>query len=182
VTLTLGRTAVYRLYAADDTHLYVGIAKSFGRRWEQHARLQPWWGHVDHQSVYWYPSREEARLVEKRAMEEERPVYNKQGSPWVGGVLDDGTGFWVLPRPKKVPRPRDPNAVVDETPIQRFRMPLDAWTAFGRMCKRLGVPRAQRLYELMWDEVRQYGTEAENAAFAAADEQMRARRSRRLAR
>ena len=63
------RTAVYRLFAADDTLLYVGVAKRFGTRWEQHARAQPWWPHVDHQTVYWHPSRESALLVEKAAIE-----------------------------------------------------------------------------------------------------------------
>jgi predicted GIY-YIG superfamily endonuclease len=98
------RTAVYRLFAADDTLLYVGIAKRFGRRWEQHAKLQPWWPHVDHQSVYWYPSREDAALAEKHAMRDEAPVYNKAGSPWRGGAKDDGTGFYVAPKPKPKPR------------------------------------------------------------------------------
>lgn len=93
------RTALYRLFAADGTLLYVGIAKRFGRRWEQHARVQPWWPHVDYQTVHWRPSRETAALEEKRAIEEERPVYNIAGSPWLGGVKDDGTGFYVVPKP-----------------------------------------------------------------------------------
>lgn len=97
------RTALYRLFAADDTLLYVGVAKRFGTRWEQHAKLQPWWPHVDHQTVYWLPGREDALLAEKAAIAAERPVYNIAGSPWVGGVKHDGTGFYVLPkRPKPI--------------------------------------------------------------------------------
>lgn len=173
------RTAVYRLYAADDTLLYVGVAKRFGTRWDRHARAQPWWAHVDHQSVYWYPTREDALLIERRAIEAERPVYNIAGSPWVGGVRDDGTGFYVVPKPPRVPKPRDPDAVIDETPIQRFRMPLDAWAAFGAVCKRRGVTRARRLFDLMWGDARRHGTEDERATFAEADRELKQRRSRK---
>jgi hypothetical protein len=66
-----------------------------------------------------------------------------------------------------------------ETPIQRFRMPLEAWDAFGRMCRRRGVPRARHLFDLMWNDVRRHGTDDEKAAFAAADKELRARRSRK---
>ena len=99
------RTSVYRLYSAADQLLYVGIAKRFGSRWEQHAKAQPWWDQVDHQTVGWCASREDALLAEKRAIYEERPVYNKMDSPWEAVAKDDGTGFDVLPRVKR-PRSR----------------------------------------------------------------------------
>jgi hypothetical protein len=66
-----------------------------------------------------------------------------------------------------------------ETPIQRFRMPLDAWLKFGEMCKRRGMHRARHLFDLMWADVRRHGTDDEKAAFAAADKELRQRRSRR---
>lgn len=175
------RTAIYRLFAADDTLLYIGIAKRFGTRWEQHARVQPWWPHVEHQTVRWLPSREDARLAEDVAIKAERPVYNIAGSPWEGGVKDDGTGFWVRPKPPRVPKPRDPNAVIDETPIQRFRMPLEAWLAFGHICRRQRIPRARVLFDLMWADVRRHGTDEEKVAFIAADTELHQRRSRRRA-
>jgi len=67
----------------------------------------------------------------------------------------------------------------DETPIQRFRMPLAAWTAFGQMCKRRGQVRARHLFDLMWADVRRHGSDEEKAAFAAADKELRQRRSRK---
>ena len=67
----------------------------------------------------------------------------------------------------------------DETPIQRFRVPLDAWTAFGGMCRRNGWYRARRLFDLMWNDIRRNGTDEERAAFTAADAELKARRSRR---
>jgi hypothetical protein len=69
----------------------------------------------------------------------------------------------------------------DETPIQRFRVPLAAWDSFGRMCRRRGMMRARHLFDLMWSDVKRHGTEEEKAAFAAADKELRQRRSRRPA-
>ena len=93
------RTAVYRLFDTDDTLLYVGISKHFGQRWEQHAGLQPWWPDVHHQTVFWCATREDALLAEKRAIHEERPIHNRAGSPWAKRAKDDGTGFYVVPKP-----------------------------------------------------------------------------------
>lgn len=76
---------------------------------------------------------------------------------------------------RDVPTP-DPDAV---TPIQRFRVPLAAWTAFGAVCKRRGTFRARRLFELMWGDVKRHGTDEEKAVFAAADAELRAKRSRK---
>jgi hypothetical protein len=67
----------------------------------------------------------------------------------------------------------------DETPIQRFRMPLAAWLAFGAMCDREGVPRARKLFDLMWAYAKRHGTDEEKAAFIVADKELRQRRSRR---
>jgi hypothetical protein len=66
-----------------------------------------------------------------------------------------------------------------ETPIQRFRMPLEAWVAFGQMCKRREMLRARHLFDLMWADVKRHGSDEEKASFVAADKQLRARRTRR---
>lgn len=65
-----------------------------------------------------------------------------------------------------------------ETPIQRFRVPLEAWAAFGSICRRRGVLRARRLFDLMWNDARRHGTDEEKAVFWEADRQLKARRSR----
>ncbi len=73
---------------------------------------------------------------------------------------------------------KDPPA---ETPIQRFRMPLAAWLAFGEICRREGVPRARKLFDLMWAYAKRHGTDEEKTVFVAADRELRQRRSRKRA-
>jgi predicted GIY-YIG superfamily endonuclease len=75
------QTALYRLFAAGDVLLYIGIAKRFGRRWEQHARSQPWWPEVVRQTVDWYPDREAAEDAEKAAIKAENPRHNVMHAP-----------------------------------------------------------------------------------------------------
>lgn len=77
--------------------------------------------------------------------------------------------------PVTTPEPRD------ETPIQRFRMPLAAWLAFGEICRREHVPRARKIFDLMWAYAKRHGTDEEKAAFVAADRELRQRRSRKRA-
>jgi tRNA(His) guanylyltransferase len=125
------RTAVYRLFAADNTLLYVGVAEQFGVRWEQHSKLQPWWEHVDHQTVHWYPNRGEAEATEKRAVIEEKPAYNIAGSPWEGGRLHDGTGFYVVPKSPK-PKSRNFRAASVRTPPSEEDKELWRLAVIGR--------------------------------------------------
>lgn len=170
------RTGLYRLFAADDTVLYVGVAKRFGRRWEQHAKARPWWPHVDHQTVYWYPAREDALLAEKAAIEAERPVYNIAGSPWVGGVKDDGSGFYVIP---KAARPKTPRDRSGETPAVQLRVPRRMWAAYGRVCARLGRDRTEDLIRHIRAQVRKHGDEQDLADLATAEAELAERRARR---
>lgn len=74
-TTTPVRTALYRFYTADENLLYVGITKRLGTRWAEHARAQPWWPLVDHQTVQWLSSREAASSAEDGAIATERPVF-----------------------------------------------------------------------------------------------------------
>ena len=60
-------------------------------------------------------------------------------------------------------------------------MPLDAWLAFGKICQREHVPRARKLFDLMWAYVKRHGSDEEKAVFAAADLELRQRRSRKRA-
>ena len=36
-------TALYRIWGNADLLLYIGVSNSFGRRWAEHAKTQPWW-------------------------------------------------------------------------------------------------------------------------------------------
>jgi hypothetical protein len=69
-------TALYRLFDAGSTLLYVGISNNFGQRWVQHAAEQVWWPEVKRQTVDWCSSRTEAAMLEKEAIKAESPKYN----------------------------------------------------------------------------------------------------------
>ena len=70
------RTALYRIFGDEDLLLYIGISDDFGRRWNQHARVQPWWDEMQRQTVEWLGSREEAEDAERVAIKAEKPKYN----------------------------------------------------------------------------------------------------------
>jgi hypothetical protein len=175
VTVTK-QTALYRLYAADDALFYIGVAALFGVRWHAHARTQPWWPEVHHQTVHWYASREDALLAEKIAIREEAPIFNIQNSPWEKRVKDDGTGFYVVPKPRRVPKLRDPNK---EMTLQHFRAPDAMWEAFSNVCAGRGLTSAADLIAHMRRTIRQYGDEADKALLAAAEAELKQRRARK---
>lgn len=87
------RTALYRLYDADRTLLYVGIAKTPEERWQQHATSprSPWWVQVVTKEVEWFESRDAADRAETAAINDERPRYNR--AKVVGRPTKWGTGF-----------------------------------------------------------------------------------------
>jgi excinuclease UvrABC nuclease subunit len=86
MTNRTGRTALYRMYGAEDLLLYIGISKSFGIRWSAHARTQPWWPQAVRQTIDWYATWNEAKAAETAAIGAERPKYNvaeaHQTDPW----------------------------------------------------------------------------------------------------
>jgi hypothetical protein len=69
---------VYRLYAADDTLLYVGIAYNPKERWRSHARdrADTWWPLVARRDVEWFATRTEAAAAEVAAIVTEQPLHN----------------------------------------------------------------------------------------------------------
>jgi DNA-binding GntR family transcriptional regulator/predicted GIY-YIG superfamily endonuclease len=75
------RTALYRLYDADDKLLYVGITGDVKARMKQHAADKHWWGDVAIDRVEWLDSREIALEAEREAIRAERPRYNHQSNP-----------------------------------------------------------------------------------------------------
>ena len=75
------RTAVCRLCDADDVLLYVGVSKTFGRRWTQHAAAKPWWPEVRRQTIDWHPDRATAFKAETEAIECEKPQHNVVHTP-----------------------------------------------------------------------------------------------------
>lgn len=106
-------------------------------------------------------------------MREEAPVYNKAGSPWRGGVKDDGTGFYVEPKP-----PREKERA-DVTPTVNIRMPHRMWMTHGRVCTRLGRDRTEDLIGHIRKQITQHGDAADLTDLAAAENELRERRSRK---
>ncbi|MEU9323230.1 GIY-YIG nuclease family protein [Streptomyces canus] len=70
------RTAVYRLYDARESLLYVGITRNIKERWQSHELIQRWWHLVARRDVSWLASRDAALEAEARAVENEGPLYN----------------------------------------------------------------------------------------------------------
>ena len=108
-----GRTALYHIYDASDLLLYIGISENFDRRWQEHAKAQPWWDEHQWMRVYWYDTRKEAEKAEALAIEAETPKYNKSDGVLVLGdtrcsysppaeIEDDMSAVvdWILATPR----------------------------------------------------------------------------------
>jgi hypothetical protein len=77
-----GRTALYRLYDADERLLYVGITADPEYRWTQHAKDKEWWPSVARKSVEWFEARGRAASAEISTIRQELPQYNRQHASW----------------------------------------------------------------------------------------------------
>ncbi|MFF4403637.1 GntR family transcriptional regulator [Streptomyces sp. NPDC001404] len=71
------RTALYRLYDADDRLLYVGISSMPRTRWQQHASSKDWWPDVATREVEWHETRVGAAAAEAEAIRAEKPAHNR---------------------------------------------------------------------------------------------------------
>ena len=69
-------TTLYRFFDADDRLLYVGIAGTATRRWEQHAKEKGWWDSVARVTVENHPNRAAAENAERIAIQAELPIHN----------------------------------------------------------------------------------------------------------
>lgn len=72
--------AVYRLYAADGTLLYIGSAYAPDARWDEH-RKKPWAAKVARRSEAWFPDRAAAYAAETAAIKSELPRHNITNNP-----------------------------------------------------------------------------------------------------
>lgn len=69
------RAAVYRLFDAEGTLLYIGSAYDPDRRCERHRSTQ-WWPEVAHRTDEWHANRSIAFTEETKAIWSEEPRYN----------------------------------------------------------------------------------------------------------
>jgi len=70
------RTAVYRLYDANDVLLYVGMTRHPDARCGHHATHKRWWPEVCRREVQWHTNRAAALRAEAAAIRDEGPCYN----------------------------------------------------------------------------------------------------------
>lgn len=74
------RAAVYRLFAADGTLLYIGSAYDPDHRCKSHRKAS-WWPKVARRTEEWHPSRGHAYNAEMAAIATEGPACNAMGTP-----------------------------------------------------------------------------------------------------
>lgn len=73
-----GRTALYRLFDADDVLLYIGIAYDPDERWGAHryGKSNAGMADVARRTLEWFGDRAAAEAAEKAAIKAERPRLN----------------------------------------------------------------------------------------------------------
>lgn len=72
------RCALYRHYDRYKILLYVGITESLEDRTGGHARSSDWVRYASHATVEWFDTRGEAATEERKAIESELPIFNRQ--------------------------------------------------------------------------------------------------------
>ena len=65
------------------------------------------------------------------------------------------------------------------TPTTPIRVPRVMWAAYGRVCARLGKDRTEDLLAHMRRQIKRHGDETDLGDLAAAEEELRERRSRK---
>jgi hypothetical protein len=70
--------AVYRIWNEAGVLIYVGTSTTPFARFAQH-RAREWWPQATRIDLEWFPSSEEARRAESRAIAAESPIFNVAG-------------------------------------------------------------------------------------------------------
>lgn len=76
LALPFGCTALYRMWDAAGTLLYVGITGNPIERWRKHAQKKPWWRRVHQITCELFPKEHLALDAERAAIRAERPEFN----------------------------------------------------------------------------------------------------------
>ena len=76
--VTIGPTALYRYYDANDLLLYVGISERLLIRMGSHVEGSSWMDFAVRSIIERFPSRDEALDAEEAAIKAERPLFNHQ--------------------------------------------------------------------------------------------------------
>lgn len=68
---------VYRFFDKNDKLLWVGCSSDVKRRIEEHKRIRPWMHETVRVTTEPYETYEDGRSAEARAVEAEKPKYNR---------------------------------------------------------------------------------------------------------
>jgi len=68
--------ALYRFFDTNDVLLYVGLTIDPGARFKKHRYTKQWWRDVDRIEIQHFNDLESLRAAERRAIEDEQPLYN----------------------------------------------------------------------------------------------------------
>jgi predicted GIY-YIG superfamily endonuclease len=71
-------SAVYRQFDDAERLLYVGVTDDLNRRFRWHLRHSPWVAFAVRRTISWFPSRGDAENSERAAIQNERPLFNRQ--------------------------------------------------------------------------------------------------------
>lgn len=125
------QTALYRLFDAKKTLLYVGISCDPNERIKDHAAEKPWWPSVRRGSITWLEDRASALHHEACVIAIEVPLYNES--------RPDPRRFDAFaPRPRRWTRL--PGLSIGEA-AQHFRVPP---TELACLVAEGGVPHSRR--------------------------------------
>lgn len=75
------RHALYRMFDAAGTLLYVGLTAHVEARMSQHKVGKEWWPDVANVQLEHFPSREEVARAEREAISSEKPLFNVMHAP-----------------------------------------------------------------------------------------------------
>jgi predicted GIY-YIG superfamily endonuclease len=79
---------LYRFWGKNKELLYIGISKSFGNRFNQHAHMAEWFAAAETVTIEHYPTRKSVEAAEKKAIRAERPLHNKTHNPDYESTVD----------------------------------------------------------------------------------------------
>jgi len=133
------RTALYRLYGADDRLLYVGISSEPKERMKAHAADKPWWEQVETRDFEWFETRERAAKAEVDAIRLEQPLHNH--------AHNTAAALALLPAALDAPlRPQFMPVVADDrSAAQRMAADIRALTMAGELPTGSRLPTTQDL-------------------------------------
>jgi hypothetical protein len=114
-TLTTTRCALYRWFDANSVLLYAGITERLSVRGKAHARDSGWMRFAVRSEAVMYPSRADALVAEREAIQSERPIFNIQHSEGAAAavrraeyIASHGSApTAVIDRPREPPRFKD---------------------------------------------------------------------------